>query len=72
MFVLSVTVCDIHSQNLHDLESSPLDWAKVKCKYTNRKPLGDFPCIGNSNICFICHHLRENHLENLHNLDFDL
>ena len=37
----------------------PLEWQKVKCKYTNRKPIDDFLWFGNSNICPICHHLED-------------
>ena len=29
----------------------PLEWAKVKCKYTVRTPISDFLHIGNSNSC---------------------
>ena len=38
--------------------------------YTIRKPIDDFPCIGN--ICPICYRLRNIHLQHLYDLDFDL
>ena len=34
-------------------ELSHLEWAKVKCKYTNLKPIGDFPCVGSSIVCSV-------------------
>ena len=36
------------------------------------KPIGDTLYIGNSNTCSICHRLRDNRSQNLHNLDIDL
>ena len=40
----------------------PLESAKVKCKYTSRKPLYDFSIIVNSNFYHICHRFRDNHI----------
>ena len=31
----------------------------MKCKYANRKLIHGFLCDDNSNICSICHHLRD-------------
>ena len=42
---------------------------KVKSKYTNGKPISDFLCIGNSNVCPIGNRLRDIHSQNLHDLD---
>ena len=39
----------------------PLDWANIKCKYTNWKPICDFQFIGNFNVFSISHCLRDNH-----------
>ena len=36
----------------------PLEWAKVKYKYTNRKAKHDFLFDDDSNICSISHRLR--------------
>ena len=36
-----------------------LKWDKVKCKYTIRKPIGDFLWVGNSNICSVCRRFRD-------------
>ena len=30
---------------------SPLEWAKVKCKYANQKAIWDFLFVGNSSVC---------------------
>ena len=57
---------------MHDLDVSLLEWAKVECKYTIRRPICDFLCVDNSNICHICHRLRDIHSQNLRTLDFDL
>ena len=35
-----------------------LEWAKVKCRYGNRKATCDFLCVGNSNVCPTRHRLR--------------
>ena len=37
----------------------PLELAKVKCKYANGKNVYDFLSVGNSNVCHICHRLRD-------------
>ena len=56
---------------MHDLER-PLKWAKVTCQYTNQKSIDDFLCIGNDNVCPICHRLRDIHSQNMHDLALDL
>ena len=48
----------------------PLEWNKVKRKYANRKPIHDGD--GNSIICPACHHLRDIHNKNVHDLELDL
>ena len=50
----------------------PLEWSKVKCKYTIRKPIGDLLFIGNCNICPICHCFQDIHCQNFDDLHFDL
>ena len=45
---------------------------KVKCKYNNRKPIGNILYIDSSNICPICHRLWDIHSYNFRDLDFDL
>ena len=67
MIGLSVNDYEIFSQNLQDF-----DLAKVKCKHTNRKAIGDFLCIEISNICYIFHRLRDINSQNLCDLNFDL
>ena len=34
--------------------------------------LGDFQFVGNSNVCPICHHLRDINSRKVHDLDYDL
>ena len=62
--------CDVYHicHRLRHLQSKyarswtrPLEWTKVECKYTNRKPIGDFLCIGDDNFCSICHRLLVHH-----------
>ena len=36
------------------------------------KIIGDFECIENSNICSICHRLRDIHSRNVHEFEFDI
>ena len=55
----SVSVCDIIIQSKCSWPWPwpwPLEWAKVKCKYANRKPINVFLCFG-KNVCPICHRL---------------
>ena len=72
MWVQSVTVYQIFTVKKLDDINLTLDWANVKCEYTNRKATGDFLYIGTSNVCSICHSLRDIHDQNLHDLDLDL
>ena len=39
----------------------PLDWNKVKCKYPFESQWATF-CVDSSNICSICHRLRDNNV----------
>ena len=56
LFVANSSICpiyysfrDIRSRNVNDIWRS-LDWAKVKCKYTNWNTVYDFLLFGNSNV----------------------
>ena len=67
MLALRVTVCGILPIELYmtsnlNLENGP----KVKCKYENGKAVFDFIFVGNGNVCFICHHLRDIRSRNVH------
>ena len=55
MFALSFTVCEIISRNVHDLDLDLLKTTNVKCKYANQMDACDFLCVGNSNVCPMCH-----------------
>ena len=59
MFALSVTVCD---KILTCEMCIPLEWAKVRFRYANRKDTCAFLRVGNSNVCHIYHRLRDNHV----------
>ena len=50
----------------------PLEWANVTCKYTNRKPIIDFLCIGNNNFDSICHNLHDIHNENIYDFQLEI
>ena len=62
----SVTIChrlrDINSQNVYDLESDHSELVNIKCKCASREAACDFLGVGSSNICPICHRLRDNHV----------
>ena len=38
---------------------STLEWAEVKCKHVNRKPIYDLLFDRNSNINLVFHHFQE-------------
>ena len=52
----------------NDFELSPLEWAMVKCKYANQKPISDFLFDGNWSIYTIWYHLQDIWSQNMHDL----
>ena len=63
IFALSVTVYEIFTVKLCMTSTLTFKMGKVQCKHTNRKPMSDFLCLGNRNICSICHRLRDNYVQ---------
>ena len=65
--VLSTTTCrnkqDGQNKWHYIVSAAKLNFrmVKIKSKYTNRKYTFDFIFNGNSNVCHICHHSRDNH-----------
>ena len=59
IFVLSITIYEIFTAKICMTLTLTFTMAMVKCKYTNRKPISNFQCIGYSNNCSICHRLRD-------------
>ena len=64
---------DIHTPHVgKSRHPSPLEWAKAKFNYANEKTVCDFRFVDNSSVCHICHHLRDIHSRDVHDLDVDL
>ena len=60
------------NQNVNDHDFSPVELAKVICKYANRKTIADLLFDGRYNVCSINHLLRDICSRNMHNIDLDL
>ena len=72
MFVVSVTVREILTVEICITLTLTSRTAKVKCKYANRKATSDYLCVGNNNVCPICHRLRDVKSRKVHDLNSDL
>ena len=57
MFALSATAYEILGVEKFVTLFLTFRMGQGQIKYTTRKPIGDYLCIGNSNICSICHRL---------------
>ena len=60
MFALSVTVCEMLTGEMCTILIMTL--MNGNSQIYSRKASCDFVCIGNRNVCPICHHLRDNHV----------
>ena len=72
MFALSVMISDILTVELYITLTLTFERAKAKCKYANGKAVCDLIFVGSSNVCPVCHHLREIRNRNVHDLNLDL
>ena len=55
------TVCEIFTVEMCIILDFIVKKVKVKCKFDNRKGTCDIVCVGNRNVCSICHCLLDNH-----------
>ena len=61
MFAPPIAVCRIFTVEI--LMTLPFRMGQDQMYiYTNRKPISNFLCVYNINVCLVCHRLGDNHV----------